>query len=70
MINGPMSEPIRLLIVAVATTGPPGKGVAVKSEVTVMSRVTGYDNAGPEVTVSVVVVRSGTGTSGGPAAVI
>jgi hypothetical protein len=34
-----------------------------------MSRVTGNIKLGPVVTVSVVVVRSGTGTFGGPEAV-
>ena len=43
---------------------------ALKSELIAMLRVTGNINAGPEVTVSVVVVRSGTGRSGGPEAVI
>jgi hypothetical protein len=70
IINGPGEEPIRLLIVAIPFTGPPGKGVAMKSELIVMLRVTGNSNAGPVVTVSVVVVRSGTGRSGGPEAVI
>jgi hypothetical protein len=58
------------LTVAIPFTGPPGKGVPVKSELIAMLRVTGNINAGPVVTVSVVVVRSGTGRSGGPEAVI
>lgn len=69
-VNGPGSVPIRSSLVRVAVNGPPAK--LKPCELIVTSRVTGKENVGPGVvvTVSTVVVRSGAGRSGGPAAVI
>jgi hypothetical protein len=68
MLNGPGSRPIRLLIVPIAITLPPGKLNPL--EVMSIEMVTGKSNTEPVVTLSAVVVRSGGGApgSGGPEA--
>src|SRR5262249_15538814 len=70
MLYGPVPLPIRLLIVAIAFTVPPGKGLLGKLDAIMMSNVVGNDAAAPVVTTNAVVVRSTAGKIGGPEALI